>query len=114
MKALILAAALISVAQGAMAADAKKGPDGKALFTAKCASCHGKDAKGSAAMAKMYKLDVSALNLADAKASDDELTKIVKAGKGKMPKFEGKLKDDEIAAVLSYVHSLGAAKKAAK
>jgi mono/diheme cytochrome c family protein len=113
MKGLILAAAAMFLAHGAMAADAK-GPDGKALFTAKCASCHGKDGKGSAGMAKMFKLELAALNLADAKEKDEDLAKIVKAGKGKMPKFEGKLKDDEVAAILAYARSLSAPKKAAK
>ena len=61
---------------------------GKKTYDAKCAACHGKDAKGNAAMAKMFKVDASELNLTSeesAKESDEELLKIIADGKGKMP-----------------------------
>ncbi|MBI2069621.1 MAG: c-type cytochrome [Elusimicrobia bacterium] len=82
---------------------------GAGLFSAKCASCHGKDAKGNAGMAKMFKVDVAALDLLDKTTSDktnEELTAIITNGGGKMPAYKGKLKDLEIAEVLAYVRSL--------
>ena len=34
------------------------------------------------------------------------MTALVTNGKGKMPAFKGKLSDDEISAVVKYVHTL--------
>ncbi len=111
MRALILTITAV-LAQGAWAADKAAAPDGKALFAAKCASCHGKDAKGNPGMAKMFKVDAAALSLVGLKDKDEDLAKIIKVGKNKMPKFQDKLGDPETAAVLAYIRSLDSAKKA--
>ena len=106
------AIAILLLAVNAAAAPAAT-PDGAKLFAAKCATCHGKDGKGSAAMAKMYKLkDPAVLNLTASKETEAGLVKIIANGEEKMPAFKGKLKEDEIAAVASYVHSLAPAAKA--
>ncbi|MBZ5638989.1 MAG: cytochrome c [Acidobacteriia bacterium] len=80
------------------------GPDGKALFDAKCAMCHGKDGVAKP-MAK------NAANLNDAKwqaaTTADAIEKIISGGKGKMPKYAEKLKPEEIKAIAAYVKSLG-------
>lgn len=108
----LLLASLASA--GAPETPAAKAPDadGKALFGAKCATCHAKTAKGNPNMAKMYKVDLAAMDLVDAtaKLTDADLTKIILAGKGKMPAWKDKLKDAEIAAILGYVRSLTPAK----
>ena len=77
--------------------------DGKALYDAKCAMCHGKDgvakpmAKGSA-------------NLNDAKWQ--EATKVeaietaITGGKGKMKGYKDKMSAEEIKAVATYVKTL--------
>jgi mono/diheme cytochrome c family protein len=60
-------------------------------------------------MAKMFKAKPEELNLTTdevAKKSDADLTKLINEGKNKMPAFKGKLKETEIADVLSYVRSL--------
>jgi cytochrome c6 len=97
---LLCALALIALA-GAPAAQAAA--DGKALYDAKCAMCHGKDgvakpmAKGSA-------------NLNDPKyqeaTTSDELVAVIENGKGKMPGYKGKMKPEEITAVADYVKTL--------
>jgi cytochrome c6 len=100
-------------AVAAPAAPAKA--DAAKIFAAKCQACHAKDGKGSAAMAKMFKLDASALNLtsdATAKKADADLVKTINNGRGKMPVFKGKLKDEEISALVAYIRTLGAAPKA--
>lgn len=84
----------------ALAAD----PDGKALYDAKCAMCHGKDgvakplAKGSG-------------NFNDAawqKANPAEtIEKVATEGKGKMKGYAGKLTPEEIKAVAAHVKTLG-------
>jgi mono/diheme cytochrome c family protein len=40
------------------------------------------------------------------KASDAQLVASVKNGKGKMPAYRGRLTDDEIKGVISYVRTL--------
>ncbi|HJT23868.1 MAG TPA: c-type cytochrome [bacterium] len=82
---------------------------GQKLFEAKCSQCHGKDAKGVVKMAKVLKVDPAAVDLTSADASklaaaDMEL--VVTNGKKKMPKFKGKLTEDQIKAVVEYAKSL--------
>ncbi|MBI4051348.1 MAG: c-type cytochrome, partial [Elusimicrobia bacterium] len=86
------------------------GQEGSKIYGAKCASCHGKDGKGNPSMAKMFKVDVSALNLVDKETlgkTDEELTATISKGKDKMPVFGGKLKGDELSSVVAYVRGLG-------
>ena len=83
--------------------------DAAKLFGSKCASCHGKDGKGNPSMAKMFKVDPSALNLLDPGTldkKDKELALATSKGKGKMPAYEGKLKQEEIGSIISYLRSL--------
>lgn len=90
---------------------------GKKIYDAKCAACHGKDAKGNAAMAKMFKVDASKLNLTSeefAKKSDEEILKIISDGKGKMPAYSKQIKAEERKAVLSYLRGLAPASQAEK
>ena len=70
-----------------------------------CASCHGKDRKGVAAMAKAFKLDPVKMDLtAHIQHQDDaELVKIISDGKGKMPAHKARLKPEEIAALVAYL-----------
>lgn len=89
---------------------AAKAPSaGKKTFDAKCASCHGVDGKGKAAMAKIIKVDASALDLTSAetaKKSDEEAQKIVLEGKNKMPAYKGKISESLVSAMIAYVRSL--------
>lgn len=95
----------------AAGARAGEGGKGKELFGAKCAACHGKDAKGNPGMAKAFKLDLAALDLVDEATlakKDADLTSVTSKGRGKMPAFAGKLSDTEIVGVLAYLRVLGA------
>lgn len=106
--------AMVAAAQPA-APVAKVGDvDGKKIFV-KCATCHGKDAKGNPAMAKMLKVDQSSLNLVDATArfTDAELAKVILGGRGKMSGFRRQLKEVEVSAVLGYIRSLASVPAAA-
>lgn len=115
--AMMLVLATATAASAAAPAKEAANP-GKELFAKKCASCHGADAKGKPAMAKMFKVKAEELDLTSAefsKVSDADATKVIVGGKNKMPSFKGKLKDAEVAGVLAYVRSLAApAKPAAK
>ena len=101
--------AIILVAVGsAGAADVAKG---KVIFAQKCAMCHAKDLTGNPAMAKMYKLDQSALSLVKKETqgkTDADLIVTTTKGKGRMPAQEGKLSADDIANVVAYVRSMAA------
>jgi cytochrome c6 len=79
--------------------------DGGADFKAKCAMCHGADGKGDTAMGKTLKL--RDLGSADVQSqSDADLTKIITDGKGKMPKYEGKLTADQISDIVKFIRTL--------
>jgi len=74
--------------------------DAAATYKAKCAMCHGPDGKGG----KMGTRDFAS---PEVKAETDaQLTEIITKGKGKMPSYEGKLKDTEIKDLVTYVRGL--------
>ena len=76
-------------------------PDAKALFADKCAMCHGADAKGG------YGPNLTAAKLEYGKNRDALATSIGKGREnGKMPAFEGQLKQDEILALADYILTL--------
>ena len=78
---------------------------GADTFKAKCAMCHGPDGKGDTSMGKTMKL--RDLGSADVQGqSDADLTGIITNGKGKMPKYDGKLTKDQINDVVKYVRTL--------
>jgi len=98
--ALLLAACVVIARAVAPAAQAA---DGKALYDAKCAMCHGKDgvakpmAKGSA-------------NLNDAKWQEatkvEAIETVITDGKGKMKGYKDKMSAEEIKAVAAYVKTI--------
>lgn len=80
---------------------------GKAVFEKTCKTCHGADAHGNAAIAKMMKVTMRGLDSQDVQAkSDAELKKDIVEGTGKMKPIKG-LSDSQIADVIAYVRSLG-------
>ena len=81
------------------------GDGGADTFKAKCAMCHGADGKGETGMGKTLKL--RDLGSADVQAqSDADLAGIITNGKGKMPKYDGKLTKDQIGEVVNYIRTL--------
>lgn len=76
--------------------------DGAALYKSKCAACHGADGTGDTPVGKNLK--VKSLASPDVqKQTDDELSKTISSGKGKMPPFAGKLSADELKAVVQFI-----------
>ena len=90
----LLAFGIVAVSGSAHAQDAA------ATYKAKCAVCHGADGKGG----KMGTRDFHSPEVA--KETDAELTEIITKGKGKMPPYEGKLKDTEIKDLVAYIRAL--------
>jgi cytochrome c6 len=79
--------------------------DGAAVYKAKCAMCHGPDGAGLTAMGKSLKL--RDLGTADVqKQTDKELFAWTSDGKDKMPAYKGKLTDEEINAVVTFMRTL--------
>jgi cytochrome c6 len=78
--------------------------DGKALFASKCASCHGPDGKGQTAMGKaLGAKDLTGINK-DKDKTEDAIAKMIEAGKPpKMISYKGKLSEEQIKALASYV-----------
>ena len=78
---------------------------GADTFKSKCAACHGATGAGDTAMGKNLKLrDLGSADVQ--KQSDEELTNIITNGKGKMPKYDGKLTKDQITDMVKYVRTL--------
>jgi cytochrome c6 len=78
--------------------------DAAALYKSKCQVCHGADGKGSPAGQKMGAKDFQSPEVQ--KQTDAELIKVTKDGKGKMPKYDGKLTDDQIKGLIKFIRSL--------
>jgi len=91
----LVACGLIAVcAAPAMAQDAA------ATYKAKCAMCHGADGKGG----KMGTRDFASPEVQ--KESDADLAGIITNGKGKMPKYGEKLKENEVKDLVTYIRDL--------
>jgi mono/diheme cytochrome c family protein len=80
-------------------------PDGQAIFTHNCSQCHGPNGKGISGMKTPDFTDPKV----QARLTDDQIRQTIRDGrKGTaMPAWRGKLSEDEIASVASYVRTLG-------
>ena len=97
-KRLITVGLLAALVAMPLAAWADGGAD---TFKAKCQMCHGENGKGK--MAGTH--DWSSADVQ--KMSDADLTKMITDGKPpKMPAQKGKLTDDQVKALVSYIRSL--------
>lgn len=74
------------------------------LYGKKCAACHGKDGKATAAGIKMGAKDFTDPEVMKLKETD--LTDAIAKGKGKMPGYAKSLKEDEIKKLVAEVKNL--------
>ena len=80
---------------------------GQVLFVKTCAACHGKTGIGDGPKAKSLKTTVGDFSKAVSQnQTDGEHFYKTKTGRGDMPKYEGKLSDDDIWNVVNYVRTL--------
>jgi mono/diheme cytochrome c family protein len=70
------------------------------VFRNNCAKCHGKTAEGR------HFGGPSLISEKMAAASSDDLRNIISNGKGRMPKYAGKLKPEEIDALAQQIQEL--------
>jgi mono/diheme cytochrome c family protein len=79
---------------------------GLTLYTKNCASCHGKTGLGDGVKARALKDFPGDFSKADfQKQTDGDLFYKTKIGRGEMPKYEGKLIDDDIWNIVNYMRS---------
>jgi mono/diheme cytochrome c family protein len=107
---LTVVAALALAAAAARPAQAAE-PDGKALFEAKCALCHGKDGVPPPAFAQRKVPDMSAAAWQRSR-TDSQLKKVVAEGvTGTMMRgFSSSLTPAEIDAIIAHIRTLAAKK----
>ena len=102
------ATAMATVLLGAVAfvsAPVRAQSGGQALYTTKCAGCHGADGKGQTAMGKAN--NIRDLGSADVQGqSDDAIAGIIGNGKGKMPAYGKSLKPEQIKDLVGYIRTL--------
>jgi mono/diheme cytochrome c family protein len=99
----LLVAAVALLFAPAVFADA--GPDGQAIYKAKCQMCHGPDGKGQTAMGKNLHLkDLGSEEVQ--KMKNEDMLKIISDGKGKMPAFKEKLDQASMDAVIAFIRTL--------
>jgi len=80
---------------------------GLALYAKTCAACHGKTGLGDGPKAKSLKTAPTNFTLAASQTqTDGEHFYKTKTGRGDMPKYEGKLTDDDIWNVVNYIRTL--------
>jgi mono/diheme cytochrome c family protein len=80
---------------------------GLALFTKNCASCHGKTGLGDGVKARTLKDSPGDFSKAEFQnLSDGDIFYRTKTGRGDMPKYDGKLADDDIWNVVNYMRTL--------
>ena len=80
---------------------------GKTLFAKTCAACHGKTGLGDGPKAKSLKTVPTDFTKAESQnQTDGEHFYKTKTGRGDMPKYEGKLTDDDIWNIVNYLRTL--------
>jgi mono/diheme cytochrome c family protein len=80
---------------------------GQALYLKNCASCHGKTGLGDGVKARMLKDfpgDFSGTFFQN--QTDGEHFYKTKTGRGEMPKYEGKLADNDIWNIVNFMRTL--------
>lgn len=88
------------------AGTSRKGED---IYSARCAECHGVDAKGSAEKAEALQVDPRQLDLTRSpvnRKSSKQLYRLIARGHGKMSPHEDWLTPAQIRAVVRYLRSL--------
>lgn len=80
---------------------------GMGFFTKNCASCHGKTGLGDGVKARTLKDFPGDFSKADFQSlADGDIFYRTKTGRSEMPKYDGKLADDDIWNVVNYLRTL--------
>ena len=79
--------------------------DGAALFKQNCAPCHGTDGGANTPAGKSTKAK-DLRSPAVQKKTDEELANQIRNGKGPMPSFKARFKENEIGELVAFIRSL--------
>ncbi len=80
--------------------------EGQHLYQVRCAHCHEEnDLNLKKAPPDLHGLFTRTALPSGASATDSEVARVVMAGKGMMPSFAGRFTDEQMAALLSYLHA---------
>jgi len=96
---MIVLGLLMGTARPAAAQDATQ-----ALYKSKCQICHGPDATGSVPGKKLGVKDFQSPEVQ--KQPDSELLEVARKGKGKMPAYDGKLTNAQLADLIKFMRGL--------
>jgi mono/diheme cytochrome c family protein len=83
---------------------------GSAVYSKNCASCHGKTGLGDGVKARSLKTPTGDFTKDLKNQTDGEVFYKTKNGRGDMPKYEGKLTDDDIWNTVNFMRTFAAAK----
>ena len=79
---------------------------GKHLYLSRCAHCHeDNDLALKKVPPDLHRVFAQASLPSGAFASDAEVRRVVLAGKGMMPAFAGRFSDEQMSALLAYLHT---------
>jgi mono/diheme cytochrome c family protein len=79
---------------------------GQLLYVRTCAACHGKTGLGDGPKAKALKTSPTNFSKAEYQnQTDGEHFYKTRAGNGDMPKYEGKMSDDDIWNIVNYMRT---------
>jgi mono/diheme cytochrome c family protein len=79
---------------------------GKDVFMKRCAACHAEDGSGKENIAKMMKVAIPPLASKDVQAlSDDEIGKVITAGKNKMKPMKD-LSSADVPNLIAFIRNL--------
>ena len=80
--------------------------EGKHLYLVRCAHCHEEnDLNLKKVPPDLHGMFTRASLPSGAPATDAEVRRMVLAGKGMMPSFAGRFTDEQMAALLAYLHT---------
>lgn len=80
--------------------------EGKGLYEGRCAHCHrDNDLALKKVPPDLHDIFNGAKLPSGAPATDAEMRHVVLAGKGMMPSFNGRFNEDQMAALLAYMHT---------
>jgi mono/diheme cytochrome c family protein len=107
----LIAMALAAVALGAGCTGGDAGPaipvEPAAIYAQMCARCHGIDGRGDPELKKTMPVRDFHDPAFQARATVDELVRVMMAGKGQMPAFAQNLSMPKMQAMAGYIRRLG-------
>src|SRR5688572_32572838 len=107
----LIATALAAVALGAACTGGDAGPaipvEPAAIYAQMCARCHGADGRGDPELKKTMPVRDFHDPTFRARATTDEIVRVMMAGRGQMPAFAQNLSMPKMQAMAGYVRRLG-------